>query len=363
MSKFSRFPSSYDVFFVDRPSTGPLPRRPLWHLSFRTMVEELASGGEHARSRMSGYPSGRNVLTECMVERFSRSPREWEDAFKNRENRVKMLDDILAVGTPKKVGREDSGQKKIVKADRESEITKVGSSSSQERPVGGNGTGGGKDDVSVGGGVCVPEKGKRRRQRGRGKRGKSSVGQASDMEETSRDGALVATEIDSEDYFNLGAPVLRDNNIGGVGKGVKAAVVFDDDAEVQKESAMGSIKREHQDSREGELSFVPDATTKSEPSEKQSTRIAKDKKAKKRKNPPEVVGGEQREQDSVVVEERRRKSTASVYDSRGKAKEKREENIGSTNSKRVVEVVVEEGHGRSRKRRKSKSSGGGLRLF
>ncbi|CAM9791011.1 unnamed protein product, partial [Ectocarpus sp. 6 AP-2014] len=63
----------------------------------RAIAEELAGGGEQAWSRMSGYPSGRSVLTECMVERFSRSPHEWEDAFKNRDNRAKMLTEILAV--------------------------------------------------------------------------------------------------------------------------------------------------------------------------------------------------------------------------------------------------------------------------
>lgn len=329
-------------YFVDCPSTGPFP---LWRLSSRTMVEQLASGGEHAQSRMSACPSGRNVLTECMVERFLRSPREWEDAFRNRENRVKILDDILALGTTKK---EDGGRKHIVKT------IKIGSSSSQERPVGGNSTGGGKGDISTEEGVCISEKGKRRRQRGRGKRGKSSVGQATDMDEAGRDGAKQATESDSGDSFNQETSVLQEKSSTGVGKG---AGKVDSGAEVQIKSRKGSKKiMKHQDSQEGDLFDVPGVTTTSE---QQSIRIAKkDKKAKKRKCIDEVIRGDQCEEDSVVVGKRGRKSTVSVNELRGKANNKREED-----NKDVLGVVVEEGHVRSRKRRKSKSSGGDLRLF
>lgn len=321
------------------------------------MVEQLASGGEHAQSRMSRCPSGRNVLTECMVERFSRSPREWEDAFKNRENRVKMLDDILALGTTKK---EDSGQKNMVKSERESEVVKIGSSSSQERAVGGSGTGGGKGDVSAEEGVCVPGKGKRRRQRGRGKRGKSSVGQAAEMDEARREGVKQATESDNGDSFNQETPVLQGKSTRGVGKGEGK---FDSGAEVHKKSGKGSKKlMEHQDSREGDLSYVPGVTTTSE---QESIRITKkDKKAKKRKNtgdPDKVGSGDQREDDSIVMDKRGRKSTASVSELRDKANERREEDTGSYNNEGVLEV--KEGHARSRKRRKSKSNGGGLRLF
>ena len=76
------------------------------------MAEELAGGGEQAWSRMSGYPSGRSVMTECMVERFSRSPREWEDAFKNRDNRAKMLTEILAVESSSSSSAKQAGKAK-----------------------------------------------------------------------------------------------------------------------------------------------------------------------------------------------------------------------------------------------------------
>lgn len=133
----------------------------------RAMAEELAGGGEQAWSRMSGYPSGRSVLTECMVERFSRSPHEWEEAFKNRDNRAKMLTEILAV--------ESSSTKQNGKADKGRDGGKNGAAGSSNggkaaglAPSPFNNQVGDGEDSGKG-------KEKRRRQRGRGKRGKSSA--------------------------------------------------------------------------------------------------------------------------------------------------------------------------------------------
>lgn len=134
------------------------------------MVEELAGGGEQAWSRMSGYPSGRSVLTECMVERFSRSPHEWEEAFKNRDNREKMLNDIFAVGTPATAGKRDKSGRKIgtdKKPDGDGAV-KLAPSPFDAQQTAVSNSAGGETDAAKG-------KEKRRRQRGRGKRGKSVV--------------------------------------------------------------------------------------------------------------------------------------------------------------------------------------------
>lgn len=148
---------------------------------FRAMAEELANGGEQAWSRMSGYPSGRSILTECMVERFSRSPREWEEAFKSRDNRAKMLAEILAVESKTKPGKEEKARGK----DDSSRSSTAGGArpagklapspfNKQMTSGGGGGEEGAKEDAGGKG------KEKRRRQRGRGKRGKSSAGGAGD---------------------------------------------------------------------------------------------------------------------------------------------------------------------------------------
>lgn len=151
----------------------------------RAIAEELAGGGEQARSRMMGYPSGRSVMTECMVERFSRSPNEWEDAFKNRENRAKMLDDIFAVDSSSKIGSKSAQNGETNGSDQSARGRNPTSSpfhtngtlsNASGANILENGDGGGeaetderKPDAQAAGG-----KEKRRRQRGRGRRGKGS---------------------------------------------------------------------------------------------------------------------------------------------------------------------------------------------
>ncbi|CAN0036477.1 unnamed protein product [Scytosiphon promiscuus] len=136
----------------------------------RAMAEELASGGEQAWSRMSGYPSGRSVLTECMVERFSRSPHEWEDAFKNRDKRAKMLTEILAVESSS--SRTDKARGGKGAAASRSSSGDNAAASGNERAVGLAPSPFNKE-AAEGGDEVGKGKEKRRRQRGRGKRGKS----------------------------------------------------------------------------------------------------------------------------------------------------------------------------------------------
>ncbi|CAB1121328.1 unnamed protein product [Ectocarpus sp. CCAP 1310/34] len=132
------------------------------------IAEELAGGGEQSWSRMSGYPSGRSVLTECMVERFSRSPHEWEDAFKTRDNRAKILTEILAVeststtSTKKGTSGKSSGGSASASASSNGEAGRLVPSPFTSKAEDGEDGGKGKE--------------KRRRQRGRGRRGKSSAG-------------------------------------------------------------------------------------------------------------------------------------------------------------------------------------------
>eukprot|EP00752_Nemacystus_decipiens_P012526 g11094.t1 len=144
----------------------------------RAMAEELGSGGEQAWSRMSGYPSGRSVLTECMVERYSRSPHEWEEAFKSRDNRDKMLTEIFAVESSSKSSSSSSSTRQ------------AGGKAGKDGVAGGSADGGGGGNGRQRAAGLAPSpfnsqasngedggrgKEKRRRQRGRGKRGKSSA--------------------------------------------------------------------------------------------------------------------------------------------------------------------------------------------
>lgn len=133
---------------------------------------------------MSGYPSGRSVMTECMVERFARSPHEWEEAFNNRDNRAKMLEEIFAIQA--KSGLKcNSGQDKTTGIDSafaSSSRIKNGSVApspfNQAQTAAGNEKAENRDGtvagVENGEGGQSAGKEKRRRQRGRGKRGKGS---------------------------------------------------------------------------------------------------------------------------------------------------------------------------------------------
>eukprot|EP00903_Cladosiphon_okamuranus_P017492 g16112.t1 len=142
----------------------------------RAMADELANGGEQAWSRMSGYPSGRSVLTECMVERYSRSPHEWEEAFKNRDNRAKMLTEIFAVESS---SSSSSATRQAGKGRGRGEGGAAGGGTSGRGSGGGSQRAGGPAPLplnSQNNGEDVGKvKEKRRRQRGRGKRGKSSA--------------------------------------------------------------------------------------------------------------------------------------------------------------------------------------------
>lgn len=153
-------------------------------LYHRTIAEELAGGGEQARSRMSGYPSGRAVMTECMVERFSRSPNEWEDAFKNRDNRAKMLEEILAVESK---NANKHPQSTTNGTDRSSKSRNLATSPFQTAMppsmIVSTGDEEESDDRSknekgeeTSDGQPTTSKEKRRRHRGRGKRGKGAGG-------------------------------------------------------------------------------------------------------------------------------------------------------------------------------------------
>lgn len=153
------------------------------------IVEELA--GEQTMSRMLAYPSGRSVSTECMVERFSRSPQEWEAAFKKRNNHAKLLDEILAVDkkqqSENKAGARTRTNESIdVSHGRPRDVAPSRAGASSDAEGGDNEDEG--DAPSNQNDVNRPKE-KRRRQRGRGKRGKTSASAMS--------GAEVARENDS----------------------------------------------------------------------------------------------------------------------------------------------------------------------
>lgn len=163
------------------------------------MAEELAGGREQSWSRMSGYPSGRAVMTECMVERFSRSPREWDEAFKNRENRSKMLEEILAVGV-------ENGEKRGAAEKRSVKVSGDPSKDDASPPLDAKRVSGeqdGGDDVDDEKDEMEEDNGKprqrRRRQRGRGRRGKGSEATEDDREVQDTAGPTANDDADSSE--------------------------------------------------------------------------------------------------------------------------------------------------------------------
>lgn len=295
------------------PPTGlPTTLRP------RLMAEELASGGEQAWSRMSGYPSGRSVLTECMVERFSRSPHEWEEAFKNRDNRAKILTEILAVES-KSAAKSGKGNNKAQKEDdrkgtgeastnKHLRASGLAPSPFNTQPTGGDeGVGETEEDGGKG-------KEKRRRQRGRGKRGKSSAGPvvergADGLDEADDGSCDIATETGDETPKNKSTKAIKgaaEKSSDGEIKGVKRKKAGKENVEVEEEEttpvAKEKKKRKRQEGElekitgvvgantsrkynEGGLSFVMDATKKSVLVKPQGlTASKKDKKKKKKKS-------------------------------------------------------------------------------
>lgn len=180
------------------------------------MAEELANGGEQAWSRMSGYPSGRSVLTECMVERFSRSPHEWEDAFKNRDKRAEMLTEILAV--------ESSSSKADKARGSKGGAAPRSASASSNGAANGNGLAAGlapspfNKDSAEGGDEGGKGKEKRRRQRGRGKRGKS--GAAGEAAAAAADAEAGGQENGDEGIDEDASPSV-DGSKATMGKGTK----------------------------------------------------------------------------------------------------------------------------------------------
>lgn len=176
------------------------------------MAEELAGGGEQSWSRMSGYPSGRAVMTECMVERFSRSPQEWDEAFKNRENRAKMLEEILAVGG-EKVDKRGAAEKRSAKVSGDPSKDDASTPLDAKRVLGekegGDGVDDEKDEMGEESGKTRQ---KRRRQRGRGRRGKGSEATEGEGEVRDTAGPTTNDDVDSSDESGVSG-VKRSSDI------------------------------------------------------------------------------------------------------------------------------------------------------
>lgn len=343
------------------------------------------------------------------MERYSRSPREWEESFKNRDIRAKILTEILAVGSATNTGKGDKGREKkagaaLATANNDRATNLAPSPFNTQQAVGG-----GDGDAENGG----KGKEKRRRQRGRGRRGKSCTGGAADAGEGGGDGAHSAG----------GRETPTDSEGGGVGAQKKAAVAntADDEAkptrkkgnketdEVEQRSNLISKKKKRK-RQEGEvevttgggagnarenkvdLSFVMDAIRNSVSAEKQTTAASKDKKKKKREVAAADSHGGERGGDSVLPASKVEKAPKSAAVNRGvlgqgmagrkvgkKKKEPKRDNVEGvtkfeeSSSRRKTGSEKEEAGGwggvapkadaRSGKKRRKASSSSGFRLF
>lgn len=138
-------------------------------------------------------------MTECMVERFSRSPREWDEAFKNKENRAKMLEDILAVGGENGDKRGDE-EKRSAKVPGDPSADDAFPPLDEKRVVRENDGGDDVDDdrEDMGEDDDKPRQ-RRRRQRGRGRRGKGSEATVGEEEVRDTAGPTTNDDVDSSD--------------------------------------------------------------------------------------------------------------------------------------------------------------------
>lgn len=334
------------------------------------MAEELAGAGEQAHSRMSGYPSGRSVLTECMVERFSRSPHEWEDAFKNRDNRSKMLTEILAVESATKSGKGGKGQGGKKEGGGESAANKRGGVTLAPSPFNTQEAAGDGDEGDAEGGGNGKDK--RRRQRGRGKRGKSSKSgeggggegaNAADQSAVVPEAGRIATEgetpVETRAKTGGGGSETRENAAeNGSGRGEKslrkvakgARVVGGPDPVPKKKRRRkeeqlegGGVGEEGAAGKEeADLSFVMDAIKKSVSAEGQAAVAAgkrnkkgnkKDKKKNKKEASASDSGSTERGGDATpretAVEEAPARVAAQITatDSAAKKKKRRKAEV------------------------------------
>lgn len=61
----------------------------------KNIASEISEAGSLLATAAQAHPGGRAVMSECMIERFSRDPAEWEEALSRRASRAALLSSII----------------------------------------------------------------------------------------------------------------------------------------------------------------------------------------------------------------------------------------------------------------------------